>query len=336
MDTVSANNLSRIQIEMTSYCNASCGACLRNIEGGPLNPLIKLEHMNWDTWKKICEFCKEHKVDTLIFNGNIGDISNHPEVIDMLNYLSTMQKHIKLDIHTNGAARSTKFWRELSTIVQKFSNSLVTFSIDGLEDTNHLYRRGTKFDNIMKNASAYISNGGTSRWRMIVFDHNKHQIVNASNRARDMGFSAFELNRSYIKKIKTTEYKKMPATTITAPSLSEVNDLRPLVEYRNIVPTKRKAITPIDSVCPWQRDRSIQIAQDGIVWPCCYLNMYGNKQNSKKFVWLEEKIKVYDNNFNSLQYNDLKTILQHDFFQKDLKHNFKNKLLTVCVEKCNI
>ena len=336
MEIVSANNLSRIQIEMTSYCNSFCGACIRNIDGGPLNPLIKLKHMSWDHWKKICAFCKEYDVSILTFNGNVGDVSNHPELVEMFEYLYTMKTDIQLDIHTNGSARSTKFWKELSNTVKKFPSSVVTFSIDGLDDTNHLYRRGTKFDNIMKNAATYISAGGLARWRMIVFDHNKHQILDASNKAKDMGFVMFDLNKSYLKKIETMEYKNMPASTITAPTPNEVNSMRSHVEFRNMKDNRRKTIIPIDSICPWQKDRSIQITEDGIVWPCCYVGRYETMQNSKKFAWLDKKVKEYDKNFNNLQYSDLTTILQHDFFQKDLIDNFKNRLLGVCVTKCKI
>ena len=50
----------------------------------------------------------------------------------------------------------------------------VTFGIDGLQDTNHLYRISTNFDKIIKNAKAFIDAGGFAKWHMLVFEHNEH------------------------------------------------------------------------------------------------------------------------------------------------------------------
>jgi hypothetical protein len=65
------------------------------------------------------------------------------------------------------------------------------FHIDGLEDTNHLYRIGADWTKIMDNAAAYISAGGKADWLFIAFKHNQHQIHQACDTARKMGFYRF-------------------------------------------------------------------------------------------------------------------------------------------------
>ena len=55
-------------------------------------------------------------------------------------------------------------------------NGRVDFNIDGLQDTNHVYRKNTNFEKIIDNASAYIRMGGIAEWNYIVFKHNQHQI----------------------------------------------------------------------------------------------------------------------------------------------------------------
>ena len=42
-----------LEIELTTFCNANCGACDRNINGGKTNPKMPLEHMSLDTWKSL-------------------------------------------------------------------------------------------------------------------------------------------------------------------------------------------------------------------------------------------------------------------------------------------
>lgn len=67
----------------------------------------------------------------------------------------------------------------------------VVFSIDGLEDTNHIYRRNTNFKKIMDNARAYIETGASAHWDMLVFEHNKHQVQQCRDMAMELGFNWF-------------------------------------------------------------------------------------------------------------------------------------------------
>lgn len=341
MQTVNAKNLKTIQIDVTSYCNSFCGSCVRNIKGGPLNPLVILQHMSWDVWYKIVDFCKNSQVDRLPFNGNYGDLSNHPDIINMLEYLYEQSPKTTLNIHTNGGARNTYFWKDLAKVVSKFPASYVTFSIDGLEDTNHIYRRGVDFNRIMENASAFISAGGSARWRMIVFDYNKHQLKLASQRAKEMGFFAFSLNRSFATELKVDAYKEFPQNIITAPSASEVNNMREDYEFTySLAPASSFLLledyTKLESKCPWQQMFQIQINHVGEVWPCCYISLSSGTSIRERFKFLDEKVLEYGKNFNNLNYYNLTEILEHKFFQEDLPYAWKNSLLGICKEKCGV
>ena len=53
--------------------------------------------------------------------------------------------------------------------------TLIIFGIDGLEDTNHIYRKNVKWKKLEENIKIYIKYGGTASWQFIVFEHNKHQ-----------------------------------------------------------------------------------------------------------------------------------------------------------------
>ena len=345
MNIIDPLNVYEIQIDITSYCNSFCGACVRNIKGGPVNPLVKLEHINWNVWEQVCDFAGKTNLEKISFNGNFGDVSSHPRFVEMLELLYEQpNQNVRLNIHTNGGARSIEFWTRLAHIVKKFPGSIVTFSIDGLEDTNHIYRRGVDFGDIMKNAKAYISAGGPARWRMIVFDHNQHQLQQASKLAKEMGFVAFSLNRSFNTSIPVIEYKGMPEGTITSPDKNTVEQLRESVEWaedeiknyaeKNNNTTNGEFKKP---VCPWMKDSRIQINQMGEVWPCCYFSMHTGRANDRRrFVWLDERIAEYGENFNNLNYFDIFEILNHKFYEKDLEDNFTNRLLPLCTEKCGI
>ena len=67
------------------------------------------------------------------------------------------------------------------------------FGIDGLEDTNHIYRRGVKWERLQNNFREYIKAGGNAGWQFIVFPWNVHQIEEARQRSLDEGFTAFSI-----------------------------------------------------------------------------------------------------------------------------------------------
>jgi len=340
MQYVDKNNLFEIQIDVTSYCNSYCGACVRNIKGGPVNPNVILEHIDWNVWKDICTFCGENNVKLMTFNGNFGDISSHPNYIEMLEYLYKKTKKIKLNIHTNGGARSEKFWKDLAGCVKKFPSSIVTFSIDGLEDTNHIYRRGTDFSKIIHNMTAYIKSGGLARWRMIVFDHNKHQIQQASDLAKKLGCYAFSLNRSFDTNIEVMQYRTFDAGYITSPNHDEVKVLSAKFDWELKLDqemSQYKGLEKNDTLCPWQQDKKIQINQIGEVWPCCYYSMHTGRPNDRRrFIWFDEQLKQYQEHFNNIKFYKLSQILEHEFFTKDLQYSFKNSKMGLCKEKCGV
>jgi hypothetical protein len=170
---------------------------------------------------------------------------------------------------------------------------------------------------------------------MIVFDHNKHQLKEASDMAKRLGFCSFTLNRSYFTENKADEYKEFPAGTITAPTAKEVDIMRSAVEYIGNAEQK-KQLVKIKSACPWQQEKNLQVNQMGEVWPCCYLSFHTGSRWRGNFEWLDEKIELYGKDFNNLHKHSFKDIVNHDFFKKDLPHSFKNSLLGICTAKCGV
>ena len=72
----------------------------------------------------------------------------------------------------------------------------MTFSLDGLEDTNHLYRKNSDWGMLM-NAVHIMANSNTPIvWKFIVFKSNQHQIDEARQASKDLGFVDFMLEYS--------------------------------------------------------------------------------------------------------------------------------------------
>ena len=259
-----------IVVDFTAHCNAMCGNCSRNIDVVSVNPHMPLSHMDLETWKKIVDSAEG--IEEIIFNGAYGDPLMNPNLIPALKYAKKLK--CKIMIHTNGGIGKPNMYRMIAQELKNFSQGVITFSIDGLEDTNHLYRRNVIWKRIIDNASAFIDAGGLARWRMLVFDHNKHQIEECQQLAHDMGFVAFDVNGGYtfttmdsivseaVEKFIATKKEKARTVKYDKKHLDNVQRLEKVLE----VGLDKGCIN-----CKWQRKQKIQISHTGEVFQCCYL-----------------------------------------------------------------
>jgi MoaA/NifB/PqqE/SkfB family radical SAM enzyme len=341
MTILNRDNINQLQIDITSYCNAFCPGCARNINGGEINPILPLQHMSISVWEKIVNFVKTSNIKILQFNGNYGDAANHPKIIEMFELLSEEVSEVDIIIHTNGGARNAKFWHDLAEVLKKFSNySHVVFSIDGLRDTNHIHRRGVDYDTLIDNVESFIRAGGSAMWRMIVFEHNKHNVPNIHKYANELGFKVFYLNRSYATKLEMMEYKNLPAGVVYKIPNEEFTQLKKQYGFWNLHRTEAE---PLNNPCPWQQERRVQITIDGSVHPCCYYalfisdfpQMHGVNEWNEQSDPMSIAYKNYGNTFNNLNYFTLDEIINHNFWSDDLPKFWSTKD-SICSHQCDV
>lgn len=185
---LSVNEIKSLDIEISSYCVASCPMCPRNFFGMKHNAGYHVTNITLENFTRTFDQEFVGNLSDVRFNGNFGDFNMNPEAIDIVEYLRKNNKDMYIEINTNGFSRDSEFYKRLAN-----SDPVVYFALDGLEDTHHLHRIGTKFERVVQNAQTYIGAGGRAIWKMIVFDHNKHQIPECRQRSEDMNFHDFEL-----------------------------------------------------------------------------------------------------------------------------------------------
>lgn len=179
-----------LHLETSSICNAACPMCLR--ETDPEFDKNKNQFsISIDQIKSSFspDFIKN--LDHMFMCGNYGDPASAPDCIDIFKYFRSINTDIMLGIHSNGGLRNKSWWSELGKTLSG-SRDYCYFGIDGLKDTNHIYRVNTDFDKIMENATAFISGGGKAHWIMLVFEHNEHQVDEALELSKKMGFVGFQ------------------------------------------------------------------------------------------------------------------------------------------------
>lgn len=188
------NEIQTVHLEITDSCNAACPMCARNINGGEDNPQLPGAELSLDDCKNIFkpEFISQLK--RLYMCGNYGDPIAAKDTLEVFQYFRQHNSSMNLNMYTNGSAKKPDWWKNLASVLGE--KSYVVFSIDGLEDTNHLYRQNTIWSKIMENAQAFIDAGGNARWDYIVFAHNEHQVDEAESLSKKMGFEKFQFKKS--------------------------------------------------------------------------------------------------------------------------------------------
>jgi MoaA/NifB/PqqE/SkfB family radical SAM enzyme len=159
-----------------------------------------LENAEWtlESFKKAWPVEFIAQLTKILACGNYGDPCACKEFVAIYEYVREINPYIGLACNTNGSLRNPAWWSRLGAVMKEEQclGNYCTFSLDGLEDTNHLYRRNTNWKKIMENAKAFIDAGGVAHWDYIVFEHNEHQIDEARQLAIDMGFKNFNIKRT--------------------------------------------------------------------------------------------------------------------------------------------
>jgi len=263
----SGAEIRRVHLEPTSYCNARCPICPRN-DHGVADPRVVQHHLSLAEVKQIfsAEFISE--LELFLCEGNFGDPIMNPQLADILWYFAEANPQLKLEVTTNGGARSETWWQQLAAV----PNLTVRFSIDGLEDTNHLYRQDVDWQVLQRNFGAFIAAGGDAQWKFIVFDHNQHQAAQAQQLADAWGFSLFSMeNHGRSVGIAFDKDGNLSHTIGDWQGDTDYARVSRILAYDQTdtgkhMPASRRPADSIDC----SHINSIYVDSRGFVYPCCF------------------------------------------------------------------
>lgn len=271
-------DIKSIHLEVTQNCQASCPMCDRNQNGGKLNPHINLDELTLADCKKIFtpDFIKQ--LNTMYMCGNLGDPIVARDTLEIFKYFREHNQSMWLSMNTNAGARDEEWWTELANIYGKCG--AVIFSVDGLADTNHIYRQGVSWNNVYRSMKSFISAGGRARWDFLIFEHNQHQVDEAEELAQTMGFEKFVAKKTG-RFITSTSTPKDSHQAINKKGNETAEIKKPDEKYQNSALKKQDVIIKkygsMDSYydaapirCKVTTDRSLFVTAEGIVMPCCW------------------------------------------------------------------
>lgn len=309
------DEIQKIQIDHTSRCNCSCPQCARMFNDS-LNPSMPITDLTVADYEIMLEPFKENQI-TLFHCGNYGDVIASPTFDAAHEYCLTKNvKHIR--IATNGSMRKPEWWADLA---KKSKDKLsIIFSIDGLADTNHLYRVGSNFNKIIENASAFIDNGGIAEWAFIEFQHNYHQIDEAQELANKLGFNKFTVKYT----ARFADQNQSDTVTKKGNVVKDTDNNRNTVVKKSIENFDNYVLTtPIS--CKYKKDKTVFIDMTMKMWPCCWLgapNYFHHK--NKQQPSFDHLKSLYGDSFNDMRVHGW-DVLNHEFFSSYLNNSWNNQ-----------
>jgi len=319
----------RIELELSSYCNAKCIACTRiqiNGESGLLykNPYTILnKHLDYDFLEeKVFSQPWYKHVKQFGSVGNNGDPMMNPEIAKIFEQARKFNPNVGLFAHTNGSIGRKDTWKRLANVFNTERDKF-SFSIDGLEDTNHLYRAGVSWKKVMSNVEYFIDEGGRATWKFIPFKHNKHQIPFAFELSKKLGFAQFQIIKNLLEKNDLEKADEI---------MRKVWANKHKLIKKDFYHPKRKQLwtdhVDIEPECT--KGKIVYISSDKKFYPCCDF-YYCNEELHKVFYdWWNDDV-----DWNDLSKHSVKEVLSNKKMF-ELWASFKTpKMISICAGACS-
>jgi organic radical activating enzyme len=338
-------NIKKVELEISSGCNAACPGCARtqNLD------LIKPSNITLADLKRLFPTPEDINGKVFKFCGVLGDPAYNPECVDMVEYLAYNNGWCQLS--TNGGIQPAKWWAKLGKLCKDTNNVDISFCIDGHRETNHIYRVNVSWEVLERNIKAYTSAGGTGTWIYIVFDHNEHEVNKAEETAKELGLrfaTRTGMRNSYHDWVATIKRKDQVAkkivsekkiiTTTGKKEHSKVQQVNDLVQFTKDIKKSQIGEHRIDKIistieCKFIHEAEIFIGSDLSLWPCCFLydSAFKNKEN------INDKLKKYGIHWNSLVDKSINEVLDHEWFAKSLYQSWypsHKQHLSRCITTC--
>ena len=273
--------MASFHIEPTSKCTLECPLCDRT--------------WFYETFKKrnLHEINIDHLVNFVGVNadidmcGNNGDPIYHSKFHELCKRLK--DNNCKITIITNGSGKTKAWWEKLNKILDK--DDKLIFSIDGLEDTNHIYRKNAKWESIISAIEVFAERECKLHWKYIVFKHNQHQIKDAKLLSIKLKFDHFRLEHS----------DRWLGKKELMPDREFVDNYH---EHQKAVLIDNKYESDMSPLCLKNKvpNDTLYIDSEGDFYPCCWMGTYRYRYKSV-FSPKQKLFNIKDNTLNQILEN---------------------------------
>ncbi len=326
----STDNKLKIHWEITDLCNCKCPMCPRTDIYDHCKPVKEIQNSQFslDDVKTLFSDSFLRKIKRIDFCGNFGDPCLAQDFYEICEFL-VKEYGITIMASTNGSMRSPSWWKKLGELLAT-TNSWFEFHIDGLEDTNHLYRIGANWQKLMANTRAFIASGTRADWNFIVFKHNEHQLDQAQELALSMGFKHFVPTDS-------GRFPKDGKFRFMHPD-GNMNTLEPAThsehhQNKNGPPISSTDSKDVHSInCKSALKNRLYLDSLGNITPCCWVSNRDISNPGDMF----KSLAIAGKNFAdfNIRNRPIEEILNDELFTNYFPELWKSNQLATCLKKC--
>lgn len=321
-----------VHLELTNKCNAACPMCGRhNIDGKEPNIMtirsdVDTNELRYGDIKKIFDqkFFDTYDLAFVNLCGNRGDPIATKDLFEICEYIYKQSAKTSIKIATNGGLKTPHYWGKLGKLfATSNTKSSITFGVDGLEDTSHIYRQRVNFKKVMANAQAFIDNGGNARWQFLIFKHNAHQVDEAYQLSLYMGFKKFvtihtprfaHIQKGDGKQKFQFQGKDFEIETVD-PNFKQKQEATEFI--------RSEASDGVD--CKASKNNEFYIDNKGRLLPCCWIgNSLDHMEGHYKYTLRDRIMNFFDVDEMNVIKNDLTETLNHKFLTEIVPMSWNN------------
>ena len=331
-----SDQIKHIHLEPTQRCQAQCPMCDRTN-----NRHMKNAEISLNNFMSMVDIDFVHQLNSLLMCGNHGDPIVSNDTLSIFRYLRVNNPKMYLHMTTNAGARDDDWWKELVLILG--SRGKVTFSVDGLEDTNHLYRVNVSWEKVEHAMDVFTQAGGKGIWVYLIFEHNEHQVEEAERMAKLFGLEF--VRKKTGRWVQSYKGKKVDKKITTKgneikPPTNPENQNKSVNSYDKLIKSHGSFEEYLDQTkikCKSLDNNEIYISAEGLVTPCCWTA--GRFYKAYQEIGENQIWSYFDDlkDINAL-YTPLRNIIEGGFFKKLQKSwnisSCADGKSTVCAEKC--
>lgn len=297
-----------LHLELTNRCILSCPACPRTEWSELLKKPLPKKDLNYLDLDAFLDCPGGRNITDFVLCGDYGDCIYYPNFFEFLEHYRSNKK---FKICTNGSRQPASFWQRLSEL--SLPGDEIVFGIDGLEDTNHLYRRNSHWPSIIEAVEIMSKSQARVSWQTIVFKFNQHRLNEIKNFAESKGANFFSIMTH-----RFGDDSLMPDRSMTKVKFQKSDEY--IHKSFEVVPQCK-----ISDVIP-------TVGADGIFYPCDWIRnpnvFYKSQLWKQKDRWIDKL------NINSTNYDQAMAIIKD--WADSVRHNSLNNgpVDYLCKMKC--
>lgn len=254
-------NVTRLHIELSTRCQASCPMCTRNHYGGAVRSFVGPNDISVEQFTQWFAPDWISQLDDLSACGNYGDPMMNADALAILRYVRLHAPQCYISFHTNASARAAEWWQELAVIIG--THGKVVIAVDGFANTHSLYRIGTDWQRVVQTAKTLIATGITVHAATLAFAHNRDDVDTLREHLLLLGIAQVDIKhtRRFAGEL---SFPVANGTTLE-PAVPNYKAFLDDTTYEAWLHT-----VAIDPVC-MKYGGEIYVDVHGRVWPCCWV-----------------------------------------------------------------